>query len=157
MEFKIGFHHGRRGQLSYKHPIYIHPSVYIDNTEDVIIGKGVSLSRHVRIYTHDHFHDGQTTIEEDVKSNNVKLNGGIIIGDNVYIGDGVIILASCQKIGSNSVIGAGSVVTEDVPKNEVWAGNPARFIRDINERQEKTQQIDFSDGKCHTPGDPADL
>ena len=32
-------------------------------------------------------------------------------------------------IGENAIIGAGSVVTKDIPANEVWAGNPARFIR----------------------------
>ena len=35
-------------------------------------------------------------------------------------------------IGENSVVGAGSVVTHDVPKNEVWAGNPARFVKKID-------------------------
>ena len=36
-------------------------------------------------------------------------------------------------IGENSIIGAGSVVTRSIPKNQIWAGNPAKFIRVINE------------------------
>jgi len=50
------------------------------------------------------------------------------VGDNVSIGSNATILGGI-KIGSNSLIGAGSVVTKDIPPGEVWAGNPARFMR----------------------------
>lgn len=40
------------------------------------------------------------------------------------------------KIGEHAIIGAGSVVTKDVPANEVWAGNPARFIKKRNKIDE---------------------
>lgn len=33
------------------------------------------------------------------------------------------------KIGDNSIIGAGSIITKDIPENEIWAGNPARFVK----------------------------
>ena len=52
-----------------------------------------------------------------------------IIGNDVYIG-ACVIIKSGVKIGNGAVIGAGSVVTKDVGEYEVWAGNPARFIRD---------------------------
>ncbi len=52
----------------------------------------------------------------------------IMIGDRVFIGAGSTILKGVN-IGDNSIIGAGSVVTKDVPANEVWAGNPAVFIK----------------------------
>ena len=52
----------------------------------------------------------------------------IIIEDNVFIGAATIVLKGVT-IGENSVIGAGSVVTKSIPKNEVWGGSPARFIR----------------------------
>ena len=54
----------------------------------------------------------------------------ISIGDNVWVGGGVIINPGVT-IGDNSVVGSGSVVTKDVPSNVVVAGNPAKFIRDI--------------------------
>lgn len=59
-----------------------------------------------------------------------------IVSKPVYISDGVFIGANCiilkgVKIGEKSVIGAGSVVTKDVPDGEIWAGNPALFIRKI--------------------------
>ena len=54
----------------------------------------------------------------------------ILIEEYVFIGASSIILKGV-KIGKNSIIGAGSVVTKDVPSNEIWAGNPAKFIRSI--------------------------
>ena len=54
----------------------------------------------------------------------------IVIGDDVLIGTGCYILKSVH-IGPRSIVGAGSVVTRDVPPGEIWAGNPARFIRKI--------------------------
>jgi len=55
---------------------------------------------------------------------------GIIIRENVWIGSGVTVLPGCV-IGNNSVVGAGSVVTKDIPENEIWAGVPAKKIRAI--------------------------
>jgi maltose O-acetyltransferase len=56
----------------------------------------------------------------------------IVIGDNVWIGGGAIVLPGVV-IGDNSVIGAGAVVTRDVPANVVAVGNPVRVIRSIEE------------------------
>lgn len=54
----------------------------------------------------------------------------VIIGDDVFVGANSIILKGV-KIGTRSIIGAGSVVTKDIPADEIWAGNPARYIRKI--------------------------
>ena len=54
----------------------------------------------------------------------------VVIGGNVFIGARCIILKGVT-IGENSIIGAGSVVTKSIPANEIWAGNPAKFIRKI--------------------------
>jgi UDP-2-acetamido-3-amino-2,3-dideoxy-glucuronate N-acetyltransferase len=53
-----------------------------------------------------------------------------LIGDGSSLGAGSVILCGIT-IGKNSMIGAGSVVTKSVPENQLWVGNPARFIRDI--------------------------
>ena len=50
------------------------------------------------------------------------------------------IICSDVEIGDNSIIGAGSIVTKNVPPNQIWAGNPAKFIK---ERQNKTKNIDL--------------
>lgn len=55
----------------------------------------------------------------------------ITIGNNVWIGGHCAIIGGV-KIGDNSIIAAGSVVTKDVPENTVFAGNPAKKLRDIS-------------------------
>lgn len=52
----------------------------------------------------------------------------VSIGNDVWIGGGSIILKGVS-IGNSSIIGAGSVVTKNIGSNEIWAGNPAKFIR----------------------------
>ena len=54
----------------------------------------------------------------------------IFIGSNVFVGAGSIILKGTQ-IGDNSIIGAGSVVNGIVPSNQIWAGNPACYIKNL--------------------------
>ena len=54
----------------------------------------------------------------------------IMIGDNVWLGGGVIVLAGVT-IGENTVVGAGAVVTRDLPANVVAVGSPARVIRSL--------------------------
>lgn len=53
--------------------------------------------------------------------------GGVKVGDKTFIGVGAVVI--CKSIGSNSVIGAGAVVNQDVPDNVVCVGFPARIIR----------------------------
>lgn len=57
-------------------------------------------------------------------------NGRPTIGNNVSIYTGSIIFGDVI-IGNNVIIGAGSVVTKSIPDNQIWAGNPAKFIREI--------------------------
>jgi acetyltransferase-like isoleucine patch superfamily enzyme len=81
--------------------------------ENVFIGHGV-------MFVNDIF-DSPSISEWNMKKT--------IVGDNVRIGSNCTILP--VKIGDNSIIGAGSVVTKDVPMNSVVAGNPAKIIRTI--------------------------
>lgn len=60
----------------------------------------------------------------------------ITVGDNVWIGAGVIVLPGVT-IGSNSVIGAGSIVNRDIPEGVVAVGNPCRVLRKITEEDKK--------------------
>lgn len=53
----------------------------------------------------------------------------LTIGNDVWIGSDVLILPKCKNIGNGAVIGAGSIVTKDVPAYAIVAGNPARIIR----------------------------
>jgi len=100
---------------------------HIDYKGKVIIGNHTMISHDVEIITHHH-NESKYRWTKKRESKEVLL--GIDIGKHVFIGLGAIILASCRSIGDNSIIGAGSVVTKDVPANEVWVGNPARKIRE---------------------------
>ena len=55
--------------------------------------------------------------------------GEVLIEDDVFIGVNTIICNSV-RIGKGAIVGAGSVVTKDIPPYQVWAGNPARFIKE---------------------------
>ena len=112
-------------------------------------GKNIHLGKNVFINSSCHFQDqGGVYIGNDVfigpKVVIATLNHGlkpeerdniypkkVYIGKGVWIGASVVILPGVT-IGDHAVIGAGSVVTKDVPANSVFAGNPAKFIRSID-------------------------
>ena len=68
----------------------------------------------------------------------------IHIKDNVWIGDSAIICKGVT-IGKNSIIGAGSVVTKDIPENSIYAGNPAKFIKNLD-KKDNTKVYGFNFG-----------
>ena len=98
--------------------------------ESVNIGRNVFIGAGCNIYDTDfhpieaEFRFGDTA---DITRTKTKR---IIIEDGAFIGGHSIILKGTH-IGENSVIGAGSVVAGNIPANEIWAGNPARFIKKI--------------------------
>lgn len=102
--------------------IVCHTSITIGN--DVKIGGGVC------IYDSD-FHALDSLLRVNPKTDFVnKIKKPVIIENNVFIGAHSLILKGVT-IGENAIIGAGSVVTKAVPANQIWAGNPAKFIRNI--------------------------
>lgn len=85
--------------------------------EDIVIYPGVRVTIGCTIVTHFM-----------MPSSGTYARGKVIIKNNAYIGCNSIICKPVT-IGENAIVGAGSVITKDIPDNEVWAGNPARFIR----------------------------
>lgn len=65
--------------------------------------------------------------------------GKVIIGNNVYIGASTTVLPGV-RIGDNAIIGAGSVVTKDIPANMVYAGNPAKPLYRLDEYLDKEKE-----------------
>ena len=102
----------------------------ISSSHKITIGDGLLTGRYV--YIGDNSHGGLSWEEADISpaQRELKSNGEIIIGRNVWIGDKVTILAGVT-IGDNVIIGANSVVTKDVPSNCVSAGIPARVVKKL--------------------------
>lgn len=92
------------------------------------IGKHVSIRHDAIVYTHTHqFHKPDWrdlgAVTTDVPT---------VIDDYAFVGTRAIILHSCKRVGRHSVVGAGSVVVCDIPDHEIWAGNPAVKIGDVD-------------------------
>lgn len=77
-------------------------------------------------------HDASVIMINIMRSGHRDRVGPIIIGSNSFLGNNVIVLPG-TTIGSNTIIGAGSVVTKDIPDNAVFAGNPAHRICDFED------------------------
>lgn len=107
-------------------------NVAITSLSKVYIGKDVYVGGGGKIYDTDfHSLDYQERIEGGGRELSV-MSKPIHICDGAFIGAHSIILKGVT-IGEKSIVGAGSVVTKNIPSGEIWAGNPARFIRKINE------------------------
>lgn len=92
----------------------------------VKIGDNCQMAPNVAIYTAGH------PLHPEARNTLYEYGVEVTIGDNVWIGGNTVILPGVH-IGSNTVIGAGSVVTKDIPDWVVAAGNPCRVIREITE------------------------
>ena len=92
----------------------------------ITIGDHVMLGPKVALYAVSH------PIDPAVRSLGYDYPMDITIGDRVWIGGSVVVCPGVT-IGDNTIIGAGSVVTKDIPANVVAAGNPCRVIRPITE------------------------
>lgn len=97
----------------------------VDCQAKVTIGKNVFTGHEVMILTGSH--DYNRFGKERIKAHK---NQAITIEEGVWIGSRAIILGGVL-IGENAVIGAGSVVTKNIPAFQVWAGNPCKFIKTI--------------------------
>lgn len=91
---------------------------------EIRIGARTLLAPNVQLYTATH------PLDVETRRSGLELGKPITIGEDVWIGGGAIVLPGVT-IGDGAVIGAGSVVTKDVAPRTVVAGNPARFIKNI--------------------------
>lgn len=115
-------HHVHIGDL-----FYANINLTIVDDGEVFIGDHVMIGPNVTIATAAH------PVEPSLRKKALQFNCPVHIGNNVWIGANVVILPGVT-IGDNTVIGAGSVVTKDIPANVVAVGNPCRVLREIGDK-----------------------
>lgn len=111
----------------------------VDDTH-IYVGDYTMIGPNVTIASAGH------PILPELREKQYQYNMPVHIGKNCWIGAGVIIVPGIT-VGDNSVIGAGSVVTKDIPANVVAVGNPCKVLREINEHDKeyyfKNRKIDY--------------
>lgn len=107
---------------------------------DIYVGDNVMFGPNVTLATANH------PIEATLRQNGYQYNREVHIGNNVWIGANTVVVPGVT-IGDNSVIGAGSVVTKDIPANVVAVGSPCKVLREIGEHDRKyfykNEEIDW--------------
>ena len=121
----------------YGHNIEIGKNAFINynctiiDVGKVVIGDNCQIAPNVSIYTAGH------PVHPATRNTAYEYGIDITIGNNVWIGGNTVIMPGV-RIGDNAVIGAGSIVTKDIPAWTVAAGNPCRVIRKITEADRYT-------------------
>ena len=115
---------GHGGAISIGRDTFLHPrSQVMAYCGNITIGEHVAIAPNCAFYAYNH----GTAAGELIKRQPLTTRGGITVGDDVWIGFGVVVLDGVS-IGSGAIVGAGSVVTEDIPENAIAVGNPARIV-----------------------------
>ncbi len=142
---------------------YIEPPFYANwGGKNVHLGRNVYFNFGVTMVDDTHIYVGDYTmlgpnvmvataghpILPQLRQQAYQYNMPVRIGKNCWLGAGVVVLPGVT-IGDNTVVGAGSVVTKDIPANVVAVGNPCRVLREINDHDKeyyfKNRKIDWSE------------
>ena len=124
--------YAKTGTIKFGDNLSLNHNVTIDANDggSIIIGNNVAIGMNTVIRATNH----------NIYDHSKHTAGKIIIEDNVWIGANCVILPDVT-IGSGSVIGAGSIVPKDIPKNVVAVGNPCKPIKDIVHEKEPDIEI----------------
>jgi acetyltransferase-like isoleucine patch superfamily enzyme len=116
---------GSGGSLTIGDQTHIQPRCQFSAYKgSIVIGRRVEIAPACAFYSYDH----GISHGLSVKDQPISTKGGIVLKDDVWLGYGVIVLDGVC-IGKDAVIGAGSVVTRDIPENVIAVGNPAKIIK----------------------------
>jgi acetyltransferase-like isoleucine patch superfamily enzyme len=115
---------GESGKISIGENAYIGPYTFLGSCHLLEIGDNTLIGAHSYIITVNH---QRKTLEKPIAEQGYR-GAGIKIGKNVWIGAHVVILPSVE-IGDGATIGAGAVVTKNIPSGETWVGVPAKHIK----------------------------
>lgn len=140
---------------------YIEPPLHANwGGRHVHFGRGIYANFNLTLVDDTHIYVGDNTkfgpnvviataghpLLPELREKGYQYNAPVHIGRNCWLGTGVIVLPGV-RIGDNTVVGAGSVVTKDLPENVVAVGNPCRVLRPFGERERmfyfKDHEIDY--------------
>lgn len=132
-----GGHHVHFGSF-----IYANSNLTLVDDGHIYVGDRVMFGPNVTVATANH------PIDAELRARALQYNKDVYIGENTWIAANVAIVPGV-RIGKNTVIGAGSVVTKDIPDNVVAVGNPCRVLREIGEHDReffyKREKIDWEE------------
>lgn len=114
----------------YGYNIEIGESFYSNHNLVILDANKVKFGNNVFIAPNCGFYTAGHPLDYETRNKGLEYAKPIEVGNNVWIGGNVVVLPGVS-IGDNVVIGAGSVVTKDIPSNSVAVGNPCRVIKNI--------------------------
>ncbi|MDJ1482170.1 DapH/DapD/GlmU-related protein [Cytophagaceae bacterium YF14B1] len=135
---------GPNGKIKIGTSTFIGGNTQLNSMNSISIGNNVLIAANCVIQDHNSHSTNYLERRNDInltirrflgnpakdKNFDIIANKSIVIEDDVWIGMGVYILKGVT-IGARSIIGAGSVVTKDVPSDTIYAGNPASFVKKL--------------------------
>ena len=116
------------GTVKIGEDVLLSDNVKIDYSGKVVIEDHVWLSEGVHIHTHSHPLEAAAR----QRCHGAADLSALVIAEGAWLGDGVKVLPHVSRIGKGSVVGAGSVVTRDIPDHVIAAGNPAKVLRELS-------------------------
>lgn len=129
-------------------PRYISSTAYFDDFAAISLGERVVISRGVTLLTHDYALTTALNALGEPPVTDIRITRPIAIGDNVFVGLGCTLLPG-TTIGSNVIIGAGSVVRGTVRSGTIVMGNPSAIVGTIADKAEHWRAL--RDGGYATP------
>ncbi len=124
VEIRPPFHCDFGSQIRVGARTFVNFNLVALDVAPITIGEDVQIGPNVQLLTPTH------PIDPEERRSKFEGAKPIAIGDNVWLGGGVVVCPGVT-IGENTVVGAGSVVTKDLPPNVLAVGNPARVVRSI--------------------------
>ena len=121
--------------------VYFNFNVTLVDDNDIYIGDCTMIGPNVVISTAGH------PVCPEIRADGGQFNIPVHIGKNCWLGAGVVVLPGVT-IGDNTVVGAGSIVTKDLPANVVAVGNPCRVLREVGEHDRTYYYRDLKISDC---------